>query len=42
MHACSTAMRALDLGLLDVRDVMLLGKFLVTVFAMVSILRHGH
>src|SRR5579872_6644172 len=41
MHARSAAMRAFHLGLVDVGDVMLLGEFLVAVFAMKYVLRHG-
>jgi len=41
MDVVAAAMGALDLGLLDVRDVVLLGEFPVTVCAMKGVLRHG-
>jgi len=38
----ATAMRAGDFGFLDIGDVVLLGEFLVAIFAVISILRHDH
>lgn len=41
MDIAAAAAWALDLGFLDVGDVMLLGEFLVAVFTMKSVLGHG-
>jgi hypothetical protein len=41
MHVLTAAIGALDLGFVDVGDVVLLGEFLVAVFAMIGVLRHG-
>jgi hypothetical protein len=41
VNILAAALRALDLGFLNIGDVVLLGEFLVAVRAMKSVLRHG-
>ena len=41
MDVFAAAARALDLGFLDVGDVVLLGEFLVAICAMEGVMRHG-
>ena len=40
MDVFASAIRAFDLGFIDVRDVMVLGEFLVAVGTMKGVLRH--
>jgi hypothetical protein len=41
MHVLAAAVRAADIGLLHLRYVVLLRKFLVAICAMESVLRHA-
>jgi hypothetical protein len=41
MYTLTAAVRANNLGLLDVGEMVLLGEFLVTILAVIDILRHG-